>query len=318
MRVTVIICTYNRCKSLTVALNSAVELSVPESVEWEALIVDNNSTDETHKVVENFCRQYPGRFRYLFEPNPGKSHALNAGVREAHGDILAFMDDDVRVHPLWLQNLTSALNDPNWAGVGGRIFPEWTNPPPRWLPVQDRYALAPLAMFDLGAESGTLSEPPFGTNMAFRKTMFDTYGGFRVDLGPRPGSEIRSEDTEFGSRLLAAGERLRYEPNALVYHSVAENRLEKRYFLRWWFDKGRAEIRQSAISYDTGSRCAGIPVRLVGSLGIWAVHWMLAVHPSQRFHRKIKVWTKCGQIFEYHSRRPQHHRITATTPIINK
>ena len=80
--------------------------------------------------------------------------------------------------------------------------------------------------------------------------MFEKYGGFRTDLGPRPGSEIRSEDTEFGWRLLAAGERLRYEPSAVVYHSVSgESASDKQYFLAWWFDKARAEhsgIRDSA------------------------------------------------------------------------
>ena len=63
-----------------------------------------------------------------------------------------------------------------------------------------------------------LSQPPFGTNMAFQKKVFEKHGGFRLDLGPRPGSELRNEDTEFGRRLLAAGERLRYEPSATVYH----------------------------------------------------------------------------------------------------
>src|SRR4029453_17645691 len=98
------------------------------------------------------------------------------------------------------------------------------------MPLQDRYGLAPLAMFDLGNEPGELKESPFGTNMAFRASVFKTHVGFRTDLGPCPGSEIRSEDTEFGNRLLAAGERLWYQPSAVVYHAVPANRVQKRYF----------------------------------------------------------------------------------------
>jgi len=68
MNVTVILCTYNRCATLAKALQSVAAKRLPDSIEWEALVVDNNSTDQTREVVEEFCRHYPGSFRYLFEP----------------------------------------------------------------------------------------------------------------------------------------------------------------------------------------------------------------------------------------------------------
>ena len=133
MNITVILCTYNRCQSLAKALASAAALRVPESVEWEVLVVDNNSNDQTREVVREFANRYPGRFRYLFEPQPGKSYALNSGIREARGTVLAFMDDDVTVEPSWLTNLTATLHSGEWAGAGGRILPEKNFSPPRWL-----------------------------------------------------------------------------------------------------------------------------------------------------------------------------------------
>jgi glycosyltransferase involved in cell wall biosynthesis len=217
MKITVILCTYNRCQSLVKALGSVATSVLPDSVEWEVVVVDNNSRDRTRDVVEEFCRRYPERFRYLFHPEQGKSHALNAGIREAQGDILAFMDDDVIVGPMWLQNLTAYLHNVDWAGAGGRIVPQRTFAPPRWLSLEEPHALSPFALFDLGHEAGELTEAPFGTNMAFRRELFKKYGGFRTDLGPCPGSQIRGEDSEFSQRLLAAGERLRYEPSAVVY-----------------------------------------------------------------------------------------------------
>jgi glycosyltransferase involved in cell wall biosynthesis len=298
MNITVILCTYNRSQSLSKALDSVAVSTLPKSVEWEVLVVDNNSKDQTREVIEEYCRRYPGRFRYLFEPQPGKSHALKTGIQEAQGDILAFMDDDVIVEPTWLQNLTTALHDGQWVGAGGRILPEQTFSPPRWLPLQDRYALAPFALFDLGPKAGALTEPPFGTNMAFRKKVFEKYGGFRTDLGPRPGSEIRNEDTEFGHRLLAAGERLRYEPSAVVYHSIPENRIQKKYLLAWWFDKGRADIRQFGIASNARWFVAGIPLYLFRRLAVWTVRWIVVVEPSRRFSNKIKVWKLAGQILE--------------------
>ena len=296
--VTVVLSTYNRAKGLAGALDCAAALTLPESVEWEILVVDNNSSDSTRAVVEEFCRRYPRRFRYLFEPQQGLSHARNAGIRQARGEIIAFMDDDVTVPQSWLQNLTAALHGSEWAGAGGRVVPAQSFSPPRWLPLQDRYALAPLAMFDLGPQAGQLFEPPFGANMAFKREMFEKYGLFRTDLGRSAGSMISNEDAEFGERLLAAGERLRYEPSAVVYHPVLEDRLRKKYFLTWWLGKGRSDARQFGIRPNAQYFYRGIPLYLFRNLAMRTVQWMLAVDPGLRFSHKLKVWRKMGEILE--------------------
>src|SRR5690348_15508289 len=129
--ITVIVCTYNRCRDLAGALDGVAASRMPTSVTWEILVVDNNSTDQTREVVEGFDHRYPGRFRYVFEPRPGKSFALNTGIANARGEVLAFVDDDVTVEPTWLHNLTAELHDGKWAGAGGRILPpEGFKPPP--------------------------------------------------------------------------------------------------------------------------------------------------------------------------------------------
>ena len=298
LNITVVLCTYNRYQSLVKALNSAAALILPPSVEWEVVVVDNNSSDQTSEVVADFCRRYPTRFRYVFEPQPGLSTARNTGVREARGDIIAFMDDDLTVEPTWLQNLTAALHDGEWAGAGGRILPERAFSPPRWLSLECGYALAPLALLDRGTDAGQLAEAPFGANMAFRKGMFKKYGGFRTDLGRRPGSLMSNEDTEFGGRLLAAGELLRYEPSAVVYHPVLDHRLQKKYFLAWWFDKSRSDIRQCGIRPNTKYFWRGIPLYLFRNIAVWTLRWITTVKPRRRFSHKVTVWSKAGQILE--------------------
>ena len=301
MIISVIVCTYNRCQSLARALGSVASSLLPDSVEWEVLVVDNNSKDRTHEIVDDFRRRYPGRFRYLFEGRQGKSYALNLGIREARGDVLAFMDDDVTVEPAWLRILTEPLESGEWAGVGGRILADRAFTPPKWLSLEGKYSMAGmLALFDLGPCSCELRQPPFGTNMAFRKCIFGQYGGFRTDMGPCPGSEIRNEDTEFGNRLLAGGERLWYEPAAIVYHAVPEKRLEKPYFLAFWFDHGRASVRE----WKKKPAILGIPrryfnivrmaVRLVGR----ALRWMLTANSQRRFFYKGFVWMTVGEIVE--------------------
>jgi glycosyltransferase involved in cell wall biosynthesis len=271
---------------------------MPDLVSWEVLVVDNNSTDLTRQVVEGFVSQYPGRFRYAFEPRPGKSHALNSAIRDADAGILAFMDDDVRVEPDWLRLLTRIFDNPEYAGAGGRILPESEFSPPAWLETSARYSLAPLAMFDLGPTAGRLLEPPFGTNMAFRREVFARYGDFRRDLGPQPGSEIRSEDTEFGMRVLRGGEHLWYEPAAVVRHVIPRSRVTRHYFLKWWFDKARGDIREHGIPAGTRYFVAGIPLYLIRRLIVWMLRWFFAFRSGPRFSAKINFWTVAAAIKE--------------------
>jgi glycosyltransferase involved in cell wall biosynthesis len=183
MDITVVICTYNRSSSLATTLTSVAATVIPESAEWEVLVVDNNSTDETREVSGDFCRRYPRRFRYLFEPQQGLSHARNAGIREARGEIIAFTDDDVVVEATWLQNLTAELHNGDWAGAGGRILPERQFTLPKWLSARTLCEGGALPIFDAGETECRLNQAPYGANMAYRKSMFKRYGLFRTELG---------------------------------------------------------------------------------------------------------------------------------------
>ena len=295
MKITAILCTYNRSGILAKALESLAASIVPESVEWEILVVDNNSSDRTRAVVEDFIDRYPGCFRYLFEARQGKSYALNSGIREARGEILAFLDDDVSVEPNWLHNLTSVLHDGEWAGSGGRILPAPGYLPPRWLALEGPLSLlgALCAYSDQGDVTGDLHNPPVGTNMAFRKEMFSKYGLFRADLGPRPGSEIRCEDTEFGQRLMAGGERLRYVPTAIVHHAIHEDRVHKKFFLAWWFDFGRGSVRAN------GKNLSNVEIlRIFARAMLTALQWLLSIDPKRRFYLKCRVWYAVGKLAE--------------------
>ena len=302
VKISVILCTYNRCQSLTKALESLATSTLSKNVEWEVVLVDNNSSDKTREVAESFCRRH-SNFRYLFEPQPGKSYALNTGIREARGEILAFVDDDVVVESAWLQNLTAPLVNGKWAGVGGRILPAHSFSCPPWLSLSGPCAMGGIlcAHFDLGGEARDLDLPPFGTNMAFHRSMFEKYGNFRTDMGPSPGSEIRSEDTEFGRRLIRAGESLRYVPSAVVYHEVSESRINKEFFLQWWFDYGRAQMRERGMPPDVWGiprHYISIPKVIGSTLLIRTFRWMRSVNPQRRFFWKCYVWVTVGWIVE--------------------
>jgi glycosyltransferase involved in cell wall biosynthesis len=302
MKISLILCTYNRSQSLRRALESIAASKVADSTEWEVLVVDNNSRDETRLVVESFLVRFPGLFRYYFEQRQGKSFALNTGILESVGEILAFTDDDVIVEPTWLQNLTAPLESGEWSGASGRILPMNDFSCPPWLALQGEYNLGGvITIIDHGDTAGETIEPPVGASMAFRREMFEKYGFFRTDLGPSPGSEIRNEDIEFGARLLAGGEHIWYESSAVLYHEVPESRLTKNYFLQYWHGYGRARIRESANRSDVWGMprwLFSVPMIVFNVLPARLRIWLFARDEKRRFFFKCTVWRTFGEIVE--------------------
>jgi glycosyltransferase involved in cell wall biosynthesis len=116
--ITVVISTCNRADSLALALRSLSQQHVPAGLEFEVIVVDNNSSDDTRLVVERFSGGGSAHFRYIFEPRPGVSLGRNAGIAAARGDIIAFTDDDNDVAQDWVASLKRVLDDrPDIAAV---------------------------------------------------------------------------------------------------------------------------------------------------------------------------------------------------------
>jgi hypothetical protein len=161
------------------------------------------------------------------------------------------------------------------------------------------FGSAPLAGFNRGTQAGETAEL-FGTNMAFRRTMFEKYGDFRTDLGPSPNPRTPrpNEDAEFVRRILEAGEHLFYEPSAVVYHPVPDSRLQKSYFLAWWFDKGRGDLVMLGVPSQAKWFVSGIPLRLFWSLMISTVRWLTTFEPANRFSQRLDVQYVAGMIAE--------------------
>lgn len=295
MDISVVLGTYNRATSLNLTLQSCRSLLCPASLAWELLVVDNNSTDATREVVESFAATAVFPVRYIFEKRQGRSAALNAGIAEAQGDIIVFTDDDVLLHCDWLANLKRTFDDNDCASVAGRVVPQWNHPKPDWLVMEDQYA---VTRFDVGDEFKEIRIPPLGANSAFRKEVFGKYGLFRLDLGVR-GSEhtITCDDTEFGERLIRAGEKIVYCPTAIVYHPVNPNRTTKKYFLSWYYYNGVSLTRTEGLPNE-GIFWFGVPRWFFRELLINFAKWMITLPGNRRFYRKLRTYRSVGNIVE--------------------
>jgi glycosyltransferase involved in cell wall biosynthesis len=295
MDVSVVLATYNRAASLRTTLETFSRLVCPPALAWELLVVDNNSSDNTPSVIQEFARTAHFPLRYIFEKRQGKSFALNSGVAEAKGEIIAFTDDDVLLHPDWLTNLTRALEGSEYAAVAGRIVPSWSHPKPEWLEMDGQQAVVNL---ELGDEVTEIRLPPLGANSAFRKQVFGKYGLFRLDLGPNESRHtITCEDWEFGERVMRGGEKVVYCPTAIVYHPVDPKRTTKKYFLDWYYYNGVSLTRMAGLP-DFGVFYFGAPRWLYRELLVNGLRWLFTFDKNRRFNLKLRTYRSVGNIVE--------------------
>jgi glycosyltransferase involved in cell wall biosynthesis len=292
MQVSVVLCTYNRASSLGNTLASLKQLSVSGGLSWELILVNNNSTDGTAEIIDQFARTSGLNVQHVFEPRQGKAFALNSGIRRTQGAIVAFTDDDVLVDSGWLGALAHTFAAMDCIGVGGRVVPVWNQRPPSWLEMEGQQV---VVHFDFGGEPKEIGLPPIGANMAFRRAAFEKHGLFRTELGPDHLEIASSEDDEFGRRLLKAGEKIVYCPLATVYHPIEPQRLTKDYFLRWFYSSGRANMRarmwpQDAVCYF------GVPRFLFGTAIRRSLQWAITFEEGRRFQHKLRVYRALGAI----------------------
>jgi len=241
---TVVIATYNRAALLDATLRS-LNASRPGGRAWEAIVVDNNSRDDTRAVVEHHACDFAAPLRYLLETRQGRSSALNAGIAAASGAVIVMTDDDVQVDSGWLAAAGDALlgdGDPSIRYAGGPVEPIWEAPPPRWLDLTRGDLWGTIAIQDHGTRTflyEAARKVPLGANMAAHRSLFDRVGNFRADLGRTTGATpLGQEVPEWLMRVRAAGCRGRYVPSMRVRHHVPAARLTRKYFRRWWYGKG--------------------------------------------------------------------------------
>ena len=229
-RISLIICTRNRGKSLDLMLELLLAAVHDNDQLLEILVMDNGSSDETATTVVEYARRW-GKVVYSNEPNKGLSHARNKAVELAKGEILAWTDDDLVVTKDWLSNLVAPIIANDADCVVGRIeiaphlHRDWMKPFHRlWL-----------------AENINPSVPQLiGANMAMRKNCFERGMAFDPETGP--GALGYMDDTLLGLRLRRLGKRIVYNDDARVVHHFSAGRLQRSF----WIKTARAAGRSTA------------------------------------------------------------------------
>ncbi len=299
VKLSVIVCTFNRCESLKDSLTAILGQSCSADLEIELVVVDNNSRDRTKETVLEMSQVSPWPVRYIFERNQGISFARNRGIREAQGDILAFTDDDTIPEKGWAQAVADAFLEYGADAVSGKILPLWLKTPPEWLKHEDlqRATNGVYAWVDHGPdviEARTLDYNFFfGANMAFRKAVLLEVGEFRTDMGMQGKKRLLGEETELLQRLFAAGKKMVYTPFAVVWHKVEPFRTQMRYVRHWKFSKGRS------VGLIDDQRKSVTPwlIRECAQNGLGSLFYYARAQKNAAQKCELKFWAQLGQIF---------------------
>lgn len=295
INISVIVCTYNRANSLADTLLCFTKQSY-EAVNWELIIVDNNSNDNTKEIISQYSKKLPN-LTYKFEPQQGLSYARNLGINSAHGSIIVFTDDDVLPEIDWLEQIQNNMEKYNCDACGGYIAPKWEIPPPSWL-TEIFYGFLAIKTDTNGPRQLSIDdELPFGANMAFRKSMFSKYGLFDTQKGRKGNILAGGEDIEMFERIIQANCSVYYFPSIKVTHKVETFRIKKNYFRRWRFQCSKNIAMTSSFE---SSRCIfGIPLYLINQTTktiVKSFYYLITMPQDIAFRQEMIVWHFWGLI----------------------
>ena len=309
MRLDVIIPTYNRQDLLPFTLNSLFAAEIPEGMEVGITVVDNNSTDGTRQLVESLQKKFGDRLQYCFEPQQGRSFALNKGIMSTSGDLVGMVDDDEEVDKNWFKTIFETFSTRSLDFIGGPYIPNWTITPPDWLPAEYGGVV--------GWVDGGDKEVPYdsnypgilmGGNAVFRRSILLEIGQYTTWLGRTDKGLLTGEDEELYGRLLAHGAKGVYLPNLAIYHRVLPERMTKKYFRRWCFWRG---VSLGLLDRKRRLPCAylfGIPrwhyrKALQGAVSTVSQLVVKPKNPAQAFAAELGFWDWLGLVYGRHFRK---------------
>ncbi|MCP2730021.1 hormogonium polysaccharide biosynthesis glycosyltransferase HpsE, partial [Limnofasciculus baicalensis] len=232
---TVAIPTYNGENRLPEVLDRLRNQVGTESIQWEIIVIDNNSTDNTAKVVRKYQSDWPSEYplRYYFEPQQGAGFARKRAVDKSEGTLIGFLDDDNIPSPTWVAAAYAFGQDyPQVGAYGGQIHGDFEVPPPQELSP----LLAFLAIVERGLEPFRY-EPrrklmPPGAGLVVRKEAYLTsVPGKTILTGRIEGNTLTGEDLEMLCYIQQGGWEIWYNPAMEMDHKIPHLRLKREYLI---------------------------------------------------------------------------------------
>jgi len=296
----IVIPTYNRARLLRQTLASLRGLAIPPGSQLEILVIDNNCTDATPEVVEDFAKESAIPVRRVIETRQGLGFARNRAIEEAKYEHLVYFDDDVEVNPKWLFGYLEAVQLLEADCVVGPVFPKFekTLPPyvtPRIIAsVSSPYSQKGESLIALAV--GCAHEVP-GCNFGVRKVAVHDVNGFDSNLDRRGKSLLAGGDFEFGQRLVRAGKRVVYHPECSIRHIITEEKLSKPYLRRRWYGVGATQRAMERADKKPPLRRRFRAFLGALRLSVRACSSALFQPAPVAFERELEAWRAWGYVF---------------------
>jgi len=271
MKVSVVICTYNREQHIERALESLIPQTASKE-DYEIVIVDNNSTDSTPERIKNFKKKYPDyHIQTAVETNQGLSFARNKGIELAKGEIISFIDDDAIARENFIEKIISNTEKfPSHYAFGGKVLPKYEKEKePEWM---SPYIERIISIVDMGDEIKSFDKTyPVGCNMFFRREIFDKIGKFNTNL------RLRSDDKYIFMKIKEAGYEVLYFPDVVVQHFIDDFRTTKEYVIKISRLNGKSEyIRLDTLDAQKNikkfKRLIDYIFKVNASLALWFIY----------------------------------------------
>lgn len=229
-KVSVVVCTYNpeMRRHLLECIDSLRKQTYPVEI---ICIVDGNKDYWMELREELDINKL-----YNNPQNMGLSYSKNAGVKQAEGDVVAFIDDDAVPEVNWIEKIIEPYENGAVAS-GGILVPLWLEKKPEWFPEEFYWMVG--ATHKGFPEKKTEIRNTFGSNLSFKKDVFDSVGGFREEYGVKGKGQFQGEETELCDRIRKKyGRGVIYNPDAVVYHKVFKHRIKLSFLIKRAFWQG--------------------------------------------------------------------------------
>jgi glycosyltransferase involved in cell wall biosynthesis len=232
--ISIIICCYNSSTRLPNTIKHIAQQQVPENINWELIIVNNNSTDKTSITAQEEISKHEvllNKYLIVDEPRPGLSSAREKGVNTANYEFIIFCDDDNWLDKNYVQIAYNNLsNGQEIAAIGGQStvvsnsnnFPNW------WEEYKNGYAVGKQAQY---SQDITWRKYLWGSGLAFKKSIYrNAFENLNSLLSDRKGNTLSSGgDTEICMRFILMGYKLYYNESLLFKHYIEPQRIKEDY-----------------------------------------------------------------------------------------
>jgi glycosyltransferase involved in cell wall biosynthesis len=271
---TVAICTYNGEKRLPDVLERLRSQIDTEQLAWEILVIDNNSTDNTAKVVQDYQANWnqPYPIKYCFEAEQGLAFARRCAIREAKSDLIGFLDDDNLPYPNWvIEAYRFGQSRPKAGAFGGQIHGKFeVEPPPGFERIARYFAILE------GKNTYCYNE----RYKATRKKMFPPGAGIVIrkqawlDNVPRhPLLPQTNEDLEMLFYLQKNWE-LWFYPAMEIDHLIPKSRFERDYLQHFFRSNGLCRNQIRMLSFTAWQKPFIITVYIINDFRKFILHFI--------------------------------------------